>query len=151
MKSLLIRFFNWALGIFGITLGGNGPVICEYGVPYVAFELKGKVIDSHSKAGIRGVSITLHEAGEYNVATGEYNPSTYTLDSSKADRYGDFVLRTHNSPNYPIFVKIQDIDLTDDSEYREKTIKVVVDNNEEENNKILENFVIELDKTDSEN
>ncbi len=163
MKNIFIQVIKWTLGILGVSLGCYALSSCdkerneedirvEYGCPYAMFEVKGKVVDSKTKEGLKGLSVTMNLA-EYNQLNGGETASKYYVDSTVVDDNGDFELGYQMMPGDNIYVRVRDLDPATDGNYPEKTIKVDFQQSEEGSGwyegKFSSELTIELEEIDS--
>ena len=64
MKNLIFKIFRWIAGMIGVTVAASCDSVDdlisapEYGVPYAAFEVKCKVVDSVTGNPVKGVKMT---------------------------------------------------------------------------------------------
>lgn len=133
MKNIFLRFVKWSLSILGLSLGCyalTGCVRVEYGVPHANFQVKGKVIDSKTKEGLRGISVTMNPAG-YQQVNGQESVSKYYYDSTVVNVNGEFELWAQEMTSGNIYLKVKDIDPYTYGNYLEKTVKVQFQQTEE--------------------
>ena len=133
MKNLLLRFIKWTLGFLGFSFVCYALPSCtkvEYGCPHAQYEVKGRVIDSKTKEGLKGISVTMNPA-EYKQVNGQESVSKYYYDSTVVNTNGEFELRASEMTGGNIYLKVKDIDPYTYGNYPEKTVKVQFQQTEE--------------------
>jgi len=98
MKVRWVKLCRWLLGALGISASVSSCdriMSVEYGQPHMTYSVKGKVVNSKTGAGIRGIEVS-------------HMPYAEQVDTSGAD--GSFEIHGETWPASELEVQLRDID-----------------------------------------
>jgi putative lipoprotein (rSAM/lipoprotein system) len=104
MKKLLLKFFAFILGLFGVSC--FGPAVM-YGAPTASYKLSGNVIDKETNLAIQNIELDFYytkvysdSKGDWQINVGGYSPCSNCIivvrDVDGEENGGQFVEQVVN-------------------------------------------------------